>query len=118
MIPQKKDNKRVDSFQIVKFQLITYFFINDFSESFSDTQINCLTWLGLLEEIKFTDFCEKMVDLKVFKHKQSVRNFISDCLKSENKLIEKNNKSIKLSIPGIICNSNLVYTVNLGHKNE
>lgn len=118
MIPQKKDNKKVDSFQIVKFQIITYFFINNINESFSDTQINCLTWLGLSEEVKFTEFCEKMVELNVFKHKQSVRNFISDCIKSENKLIEKNNKNIKFSIPGIICNSSLVYTVNLGYRHE
>jgi hypothetical protein len=118
MIHQKNDIKRVDSFEIVKFQIITYLFINKVDQNFSDTQINCLSWLGILDEIKLTDFCEKMVELKVFKHKQSVRNFIAECLNSEKPLIDKNNKSVKLSIPDIVCNKNLVYTIKLGYKNE
>jgi hypothetical protein len=82
---------------IVKYQILTYCFLNDVH--LSEADIDCVTYLALSGEDDLTVFCKKIVDAKIFKSSQSVRNAIT---KIERKNIitkdGKNKKKIKISI--------------------
>ena len=93
-----KVDKRVklDKREVVKYQILTYCFLNGVQVSESD--LNCLTELGLLGEDELTSFCSKVAEKNIFKSPQSARNAITKAEK-KNLLIKngKNRKTIKLN---------------------
>jgi len=81
---------------IIKYQLITYCFINDIK--LSNNELDCLTLLGLQGEYELSVFCTLAVDEKIFKTSQTVRNFLTRAYKHG--LVKKkgtNKKTVNLS---------------------
>ena len=97
---------------IVKYQILTYCFLNNIHLSNAD--IDCVTYLALLGEEDLTVFCEKIVKAKIFKSSQSVRNAIT---KIERKNIitkdGKNKKKISINkIMNVITESPVLLNYN------
>lgn len=81
--------------EIIKYQLMTYCFINNVQLSMNE--LNCLTLLAYNGEISLSDFCLEAVNKKIFKTSQTVRNFLNKASKKE--LILKtgsNKKTVQL----------------------
>lgn len=84
---------------IIKYQLITECFINHLH--ITNAELDCLASLGAYGEYDMADFCNSIVDEKVFSNSQTVRNFLNKAAKS--KLILKrgtkgsNRKKVKLN---------------------
>ncbi len=83
---------------------------------FSETELNCLTWLGISGEVTLSSFCDEMKNKGVYKHPQSVRNFISELLTKENPIVIKNKKMISLNMSDVYCNGSLVLSIKAGYK--
>lgn len=75
-----------------------------------------MTWLGVLGEIGLTSFCIEMKNKGVYKHPQSVRNFISQLLLEDNPIVVKNKKVVSLNMPDVYCDGSLVLSINVGYK--
>lgn len=60
---------------IIKYQLITTCFISGIQ--LSDSELNCLTLLGICGECELADFCTSAVEDEIFKTSQTVRNFLT-----------------------------------------
>ena len=84
---------------IIKYQLITESFIN--SIRITNSELDCLALLGAYGEHELADFCNSIVEEKIFSNPQTVRNFLNKAEKT--KLILKktvkgsNRKKIKLN---------------------
>jgi hypothetical protein len=76
---------------IIKYQLVTECFINDVQAS--NSELNCLTLLGVSGECELADFCNAAVNEGVFKTSQTVRNFLTKAEKL--KLVIKDGNSRK-----------------------
>jgi len=59
--------------EIVKFQLVTHCFINRIH--ISDLDLDCLTYLGILGEMKLTDFCNDVAEKRL---KEKLRTWKQD----------------------------------------
>jgi phosphoribosylformylglycinamidine (FGAM) synthase-like amidotransferase family enzyme len=97
MLVNKVDKRvKLDKREVVKYQILTYCFLNGVQISESD--LNCLTELGLLGEDELTSFCTRVSEMNIFKSPQSARNAISKAEK-KNLLVKngKNRKTIKLN---------------------
>lgn len=97
MLVNKVDKRvKLDKREVVKYQILTYCFLNGVQVSESD--LNCLTELGLLGEDELTSFCSKVAKKNIFKSPQSARNAITKAEK-KNLLVKngKNRKTIKLN---------------------
>ena len=82
--------------QVIKYQLITECFIAQ--HQLSDSEMDCLTLLGIYGECELSDFCNSAVEEKIFKTSQTVRNFLTKASKTS--LVEKkgtNRKKILLN---------------------
>lgn len=84
---------------IIKYQLITECFINRIH--ITNAELDCLALLGAYGEYDMADFCNSIVEEKIFSNSQTVRNFLNKASKS--KLIIKkstkgsNRKKVKLN---------------------
>jgi hypothetical protein len=84
---------------IIKYQLITESFINRIH--ITNSELDCLALLGVYGEYELAEFCNSIVDEKIFSNPQTVRNFLNKAEK--NKLILKkavkgsNRKKIQLN---------------------
>jgi len=97
MLVNKVDKRvKLDKREVVKYQILTYCFLNGVQISESD--LNCLTELGLLGEDELTSFCTRVSEMNIFKSPQSARNAVSKAEK-KNLLVKngKNRKTIKLN---------------------
>lgn len=65
---------------IIRYQLITQCFIERMP--ISDSELKCLTLLGIEGESELAEFCTMAVDKGVFKTPQTVRNFLTKAEKS------------------------------------
>tara|TARA_R100000541_G_scaffold59241_2_gene72463 strand:- start:5788 stop:6144 length:357 start_codon:yes stop_codon:yes gene_type:complete len=84
---------KISKDDIIKYQIITYCFLNNIQISKADLQ--CLTELGKLKAVELNKFCSVVSEKKIFKSPQSCRNAIQ---KSKKKgLIEKDSRLILLS---------------------
>lgn len=77
--------------ELVKLQLITHCYIDKLTVSESD--LNCMTLLGIMGETDLTDFCAVASTNKIFKTTQTVRNCIAKM--ERNNLVLKAGKSKK-----------------------
>jgi hypothetical protein len=100
-------------------QLMMSLFLNFKHLKFSHTEIDCLTYLSLVGEIKTNDFCLLMVQKNIYKHKQSARNFISELLTYDEKIILKTgdkNKEIVLNVPNVYSEGSCIINYLIGYK--
>lgn len=99
IVNQVSKKVKMSKQDIVKYQLITYCYLEKINVSNAD--LDCLTMLAFNDEMELTEFCNYASDEGIFKTPQSVRNAV---IKFERKgMIEKNGKGrkmIKLS-PGL-----------------
>lgn len=93
MLVNKVDKRvKLEKRDVVRYQILTHCFLNNIQVS--DSDLNCLTELGLLEQDELTSFCNKVADKKIFKTPQSVRNAINKAEKKN--LLTKEGKSRKI----------------------
>jgi hypothetical protein len=101
LVNQVQKRVKMPKWDIVKFQIMTYCFINRISINESD--LNCLTLLSFNEPISLTDFCYDASSEEgwIFKSPQTVRNAINKAEKQQ--LVVKDTKNKKM----ISLNSNI-----------
>lgn len=94
---------------LIKFQLLTYCYLNRITVS--ESELNFLTLLSLNEPVETTGFCFDVSEEEpwIFKSQQSVRNAINKCEKKglviknpDNKKQIKLNPELKISVDGNI----------------
>ena len=90
-VNQQSKKNRLDTWNIVKFQILTHCFLENITVSDSDLQ--CLVLLSLRGESELTSFCTEVYNRNIFKSPQTVRNALSKAEKK--KLILKEGKSKK-----------------------
>lgn len=87
---------RMDKRDIVRYQILTYCFLNNIQ--ISDSDLNCLAELGLIGERELTEFCNHVAEQNIFKTPQSARNAITKAEKKRLLIkIGRNRKTIKLN---------------------
>lgn len=79
---------------LVKFQIFTYCYLNRISVS--ESELECLTLLSLNEPAVLTDFCFDVSEETpwIFKSNQSVRNAINKCEKKGLVVKDSTNKKL------------------------
>jgi hypothetical protein len=121
IVNQVQKRVKMPKWDIVKFQILTYCFINRITINESD--LNCLTLLSFNEPIQLTDFCYDASSEEewIFKSPQTVRNAINKAEKqnlvvkdAKNKKIISLNPSIQIQTEGTIL---LDYKF-LGHDSQ
>jgi len=75
-----KKQVRMGHRDIIKFQLITEAFIK--SLSITNSELDTLALLGAYGEYDMADFCNSIVEEKIFSNSQTVRNFLNKAEKS------------------------------------
>lgn len=60
---------------IVKFQILTHCYVNGMT--LSNNELDCLTLLTMTGKQELSEFCNIVVDEKIFKTSQTVRNFLT-----------------------------------------
>jgi hypothetical protein len=112
VVNQVTKRAQLDLNRVVKYQILTYCYLNGVSVSESD--LDCLTYLAFNPDIDLTDFCNNVSDEGIFKTPQSVRNAVTKAEKKD--LVTKNGgnrKSIKLNP---VMNIQVVAPVMLDYK--
>ena len=74
---------------IIKYQLITECFINRIH--ITNAELDCLALLGAYGEYDMAEFCNSIVEEKIFSNSQTVRNFLNKASKSK-LILKKANK--------------------------
>ena len=98
IVNQVEKKVRMDHWDIIKFQILTYCYLNHIPVS--DADLDLLTLLAISGEQELSTFCEKAAARKIFKSSQTVRNAVG---KAEQKLLvrkeekKKSKKKISLS---------------------
>lgn len=72
-VVQKK--ARMGHRDIIKYQIMTHCFMKDIP--LSEAGLNCLTLLAAYGTYNLAEFCNTVVDEKIFKTTQTVRNFLT-----------------------------------------
>ena len=87
---------RMDKQGIVKYQLLTHCFLNGIQ--ISDSDLECLTALGIAGERELTELCSYVAEQNIFKTPQSASNAITKAEKKRLLVkIGKNRKTIRLN---------------------
>lgn len=106
---------QLDNHDIIKYQLLTYCFANKIK--ISDAGLECLVTLACSGNTSLSEFCNIVVDNKIFKTSQTVRNFLTDVEQFElviktkgNKKFVQINPNLKIQVTGnIILNYQMIY---------
>lgn len=100
LVNQVQKHVKMSKWDIVKFQIVTYCYLNRITVSNADLQ--CLTLLSLNSPIELTDFCyDASEDHGVFKSAQTVRNSINKSEKNGLIIKDANNKKLISINPAI-----------------
>lgn len=101
--------------EIIKYQIVTDCFI--YNKHFSSNELDCLTLLGACGEYDLVEFCNMVVQEKIFKTPQSVRNFLTKATKKGIVIKEgTNKKTIKLEPElNIQTKGNVILNYNMIH---
>ena len=91
IVNQVDKRVKMNKWDIVKYQILTYCYINKISVSEAD--LNCLTYLALEGDQELTSFCHKAHVKNIFSSTQSVRNCLTKAEKKN--LIKKEGKNKK-----------------------
>ena len=81
LVNQVTKKVRMDLSSVVKYQILTYCYLNDISVTNSD--LDCLTLLAIEGGTELTEFCNLGYDNDIFKSPQSVRNAITKAEKKD-----------------------------------
>lgn len=79
VVNQVKKVVKMDLWNIVRFQVMVYSYLNN--HELSDADLNCLTLLSLAGERELSNFCDLARKQKIFKTEQSARNSVNKCVK-------------------------------------
>lgn len=101
LVNQVQKKVKMPKWDIVKFQILTYCFLNRITINESD--LNCLTLLSFNEPISLTDFCYDASSEEgwIFKSPQTVRNAINKAEKQNLVMKDTNNKKHIMLNPNI-----------------
>ena len=101
LVNQVQKKVKMPKWDIVKFQILTYCFLNRITINESD--LNCLTLLSFNEPISLTDFCYDASSEEgwIFKSPQTVRNAINKAEKQNLVVKDENNKKYIMLNPSI-----------------
>jgi hypothetical protein len=101
LVNQVQKKVKMPKWDIVKFQILTYCFLNRITINESD--LNCLTLLSFNEPISLTDFCYDASSEEgwIFKSPQTVRNAINKAEKQNLVVKDENNKKHIMLNPSI-----------------
>ena len=91
IVNQVDKRVKMSKWDIVKYQILTYCYINKINVSEAD--LNCLTYLALEGDQELTSFCIKAHSKNIFSSTQSVRNCLTKAEKKD--LIRKEGKNKK-----------------------
>lgn len=91
LVNQIDKRVKLDTWQIVKYQLLTHCYLANIPVS--DADLNCLTLLAIEGDSELTSFCNKAHDKNIFSSTQSVRNCLTKAEKKN--LIKKEGKNKK-----------------------
>jgi hypothetical protein len=91
IVNQVDKRVKMNKWDIVKYQILTYCYINKINVSEAD--LNCLTYLALEGDQELTSFCMKAHSKNIFSSTQSVRNCLTKAEKKD--LIRKEGKNKK-----------------------
>jgi hypothetical protein len=109
LVNQVRKNVRLQKWDIVKFQIITYCYINKILLSNAD--LDCLTLLSFNQPIELSNFCSdaSIEEDSIFKSAQSVRNSLNKSEKhniivrsANNKKVIQLNPLLKIQVKGNI----------------
>jgi translation initiation factor 2 gamma subunit (eIF-2gamma) len=84
----------------------------------SESEILCLVELIIEREIKLSEFCELIVKKNIYKNKQSIRNFIQNCLNMDSPIVSKTGMNIRINIDELKFESSYVFNLILGSNDE
>jgi len=87
---------RMNQRDIIKYQLITYCFMNDIR--LSNNELDCLTLLGVFVESELAEFCNLAVEEKIFKTAQTVRNFLTKAERKMNLIYKDGTNKKKIGL--------------------
>jgi hypothetical protein len=92
LVNQVQKKVKMPKWDIVKFQIVTYCFLNKITINESD--LNCLTLLSFNQPIQLTDFCYDASSEEgwIFKSPQTVRNAINKAEKQNLVVKDPDNK--------------------------
>lgn len=87
---------KMDSWDIIKFQIMTYCYLEKVIVSESD--LNCLTFLAIQGEQELTNFCNACASNNIFSSPQTVRNAVTKAEKKGliDKSLSKTKKKIRI----------------------
>ena len=109
---------KLSLFDIIRFQINTYCFIN--KVRLSPAQMDCLSLLGMYGDINMSDFCEEVVNEEVFGNVQTTRNFVTKCVKD--KLVKRSglgNKVVSLTDElNVVTKGNVLLNLKVFHVEE
>lgn len=91
LVNQVEKRVKMNRWEIVKYQLVTYCYL--YKIALSESDLDCLTLLALEGELELTVFCNKAYEKKIFSSIQSVRNCLTKVEKKS--LIKKEGKNKK-----------------------
>lgn len=83
-----KKHLKMELFDIVKFQIISYCFFEKLS--LNDTELNCLTLLGIMGKTRLIDFCRKAAEEGYLGNATAVNNCMRGIEKGKFFMKEKN----------------------------
>lgn len=104
-------NITLSKFEIVKYQLIHYCFINKIW--LGETELNCLSLLGECGPIQMTDFWQLVVDKEVLKHPIGVNNVLRRLQDKKLVIKQKSGKKVVLLNPDLNIQSDGDIVINL-----
>lgn len=104
---------RLNKFEIVKYQLIHHCFMNKIR--LSDTELNCLSYLGEVGSIRLTEFARRAAEKGILGNSNSVTNCLSKIEKSNLLLSKGIGKKIIYLNPdlGIMADGTIVIELKL-----
>lgn len=92
----------------IRFQIFVFCYLNNLMTRtkpgeviVSDTDIACMTVLGMVGQADLTEFCNKIVELKIFKSTQACRNAL-DRLEDKGLVIKEGTSRKKLYLSPVL----------------
>lgn len=95
VVNQIEKKMRMNNWDAVKYQLLTYCYL--YKISVSDADLECLTFLALEGEQELTSFCSRVYEKNIFSSPQSVRNCLTKAAK-KNLIVKEGKNKKKITI--------------------
>ena len=99
IVNQVDKRMRMDTWQIVKYQILTHCYL--YNIQVSEADLDCLTYLAIEGEQELTSFCIKAHARNIFSSTQSVRNCLTKAEK-KNLIVKEGKNKKKITINPIM----------------